>query len=78
MNHLKIIHWIIEGINSQIYGNKTENEYFLNALDGHDIIAFTETQCNDDTPIHIPGYKVDVPDKNMLKPLNILVALQFA
>ena len=58
MNHLKIIHWNIEGINSQIYGNKTENEYSLNALNGHDIIAFMETQCNDGTPIHIPGYKV--------------------
>ena len=58
VNHLLIIHWNIEGINSQIYGDKTENEYFLNTLTGHDIIAFTETQCNDDTPIHILGYKV--------------------
>ena len=58
VNNLKIMHWNVEGINSKIYGNKLENDNFQQIISDHDIIAFTETQCNDDTPITMPGYFV--------------------
>ena len=50
------MHWNVKGINSKIYGNKPENDYFQQIISDHDIIAFTETQCNGDTPISMPGY----------------------
>ena len=58
VNNLKIMHWNVEGINSKIYGNKLENDNFQQIISDLDIIAFTETQCNDDTPITMPGYFV--------------------
>ena len=58
VNFLRIIQWNVEGINSTLYGNKLMNEQFQNTVLGHDIIALTETQCGEDTPVSLPGYYI--------------------
>ena len=57
-NFLTILHWNVEGINSQIYGNKLENDHFLKPILVHDIIALIETQCYEEMPISVPGYLI--------------------
>ena len=52
----KILHYNVEGINSQIYGNKLENDHFLKPILGRDIIAFCGSQCSEETLISLPGY----------------------
>ena len=78
VDYLKIIHWNVEGINSQIFGNKTDHDSFNRIIAGHDIIALTETQCDENTQISLPDYWVlrNTRPKHK-RPKNTLEALQF-
>ena len=50
--------WNIEGVNSEVYGNKFEDDGFLSIIQNYDIIGFTETHAGDEIKLDIPGYVV--------------------
>ena len=52
------MHWNIEGVSSGVFGNKFENSDFIQNMLGHDIIALTETHCDEENQINLPGYFV--------------------
>ena len=45
--YLRITHWNIGGIISDVHGNKLEDSEFLKLIDGEDIIALTETHVGE-------------------------------
>ena len=56
VDHLKILHWNIEGVESRIYGNKTEEAGFQSLVSKYYIIALTETHAGDEAKVSLPGY----------------------
>ena len=55
---LKICHWNICGINSNVYGSKCGNDIVQGILSKFDIVGLTETHANDNTDIYLPGFYV--------------------
>ena len=56
--YLRFIHWNMDGVLSNTYGNKLEDGGFLRLVEGADVIALTETHVGDDTKLSIPGYVI--------------------
>ena len=65
--YLRITHWNIEGVVSNTYGNKLEDNDFLKLIEGEDIIALTETHIGEDTVLSIPGYVVKTQKRSKSK-----------
>ena len=57
INSLKICHWNVEGMRSQVLGNKSEDKVFMSKVRNYDVIGLTETHDMGDTLIQIPGFK---------------------
>ena len=56
LNFIKSLHGNVEGINSRIFGQKSDNPVFRQIIANYDIIGLTVTHTNVDTHINIPGY----------------------
>ena len=54
--YIKILHYNIEGVKSEVHGNKFDDDDFLTMIKGHDLVAITETHAGKDMPVDIPGY----------------------
>ena len=57
-SHIRLMHWNIEGVISEVYGNKLEDEEVLAVINKHDLIAITETHASERTKLDIPGFRV--------------------
>ena len=55
---VKLGAWNIQGIMSSVYGNKCQNNEFLENIVSSDIIGLTETHTSSDTEIQVPGFHV--------------------
>ena len=55
---LSIAHWNVNGIKSQVYGLKSEDESFREVIKNSDIIFLTETHASKDLNIFIPNFYV--------------------
>ena len=62
--YLKIMHYNIEGVLSETHGSKLNDEDFIAVVQGHDIVALTETHAGYDDNLEIPGYVV----KSLVRP----------
>ena len=56
--YLSVMHYNIEGVVSDTYGNKITDDDLLSMVRGHDICAFTETHASDNVKLEIEGYVI--------------------
>ena len=56
--YLKVTHWNIEGIISDVYGNKLDDPDFLNVIKNDDLIALSETHYGLTKELEMAGYVI--------------------